>query len=113
MIRWLGNGQIIRISSGRNAPESQFAEAAQDPALKNDMRMWLDQRTEYLKDPGWFAQTYPAAHLRGVAYFSMEFGLCEALPIYSGGLGILAGDSLKAANDLGAPVRRRKILAAS
>ena len=40
----------------------------------------------------------------GVAYFSMEFGLGEALPIYSGGLGILAGDHLKSASDLGVPV---------
>ena len=39
-----------------------------------------------------------------IAYFSMEFGLTEALPIYSGGLGILAGDYLKAASDLGVPV---------
>ena len=44
------------------------------------------------------------APLGPVAYFSMEFGLSEALPIYSGGLGILAGDYLKAASDLGVPV---------
>ncbi|NLE10613.1 MAG: glycosyltransferase family 1 protein [Actinobacteria bacterium] len=46
----------------------------------------------------------PAASLGPVAYFSMEFGLSEALPIYSGGLGILAGDFLKAASDLGVPL---------
>jgi len=46
----------------------------------------------------------PAAPLGSIAYFSMEFGLTEALPIYSGGLGILAGDFLKAASDLGVPV---------
>jgi glycogen phosphorylase len=46
----------------------------------------------------------PAAPLGPIAYFSMEFGLSEALPIYSGGLGILAGDFLKSASDLGVPV---------
>ena len=42
--------------------------------------------------------------LSKIAYFSMEFGLSEALPLYSGGLGLLAGDHLKAANDLGLPL---------
>ena len=46
----------------------------------------------------------------GVAYFSCEFGLDESLPIYSGGLGVLAGDHLKSASDLGVPARRRRPL---
>jgi starch phosphorylase len=54
--------------------------------------------------PGWFQQAYPQAPLSCVAYFSMEFMLSEALPIYSGGLGNVAGDHLKGANDLGVPV---------
>lgn len=88
----------------QNVSQRQLEDAAQDPTLINDMRMWLDQRNRYLNNPGWFGQTFPAASLRGVAYFSMEFGLSEALPIYSGGLGILAGDHLKAASDLGVPI---------
>jgi starch phosphorylase len=52
----------------------------------------------------WFEQTYPKAPLQTIAYFSMEFMLSEALPIYSGGLGNVAGDQLKAASDLGVPV---------
>jgi starch phosphorylase len=52
--------------------------------------------------PSWFRQTYGQSAFN-VAYFSMEFGLSEALPIYSGGLGILAGDYLKTASDLGVP----------
>jgi glycogen phosphorylase len=52
----------------------------------------------------WFARAHPDATLNGVAYFSMEFMLSEALPIYSGGLGNVAGDQLKAASDLGVPV---------
>ena len=56
------------------------------------------------KAPAWFQQQHPQAPLTGVAYFSMEFMLSEALPIYSGGLGNVAGDQLKAASDLGVPV---------
>ena len=54
--------------------------------------------------PAWFQQHHPQAPLTCVAYFSMEFMLSEALPIYSGGLGNVAGDQLKAASDLGVPV---------
>ena len=54
--------------------------------------------------PRWFETAHPAAKLKTVAYFSMEYMLSEALPIYSGGLGNVAGDQLKAANDLGVPV---------
>ncbi len=54
--------------------------------------------------PAWFQQTHPRSGLSCVAYFSMEFMLSEALPIYSGGLGNVAGDQLKAASDLGVPV---------
>ena len=61
-------------------------------------------RQDYLETPGWFASAHGAAALSGVAYFSMEFGLGEALPLYAGGLGILAGDFLKTASDLGMPV---------
>jgi len=61
-------------------------------------------RREYLETPGWFASAYGTAALSGVAYFSMELGLGEALPLYAGGLGILAGDFLKTASDLGLPV---------
>jgi glycogen phosphorylase len=54
--------------------------------------------------PAWFQRSHPDAPLTSVAYFSMEFMLSEALPIYSGGLGNVAGDQLKAASDLGVPV---------
>ena len=54
--------------------------------------------------PAWFQQNHSEAPLTCVAYFSMEFMLSEALPIYSGGLGNVAGDQLKAASDLGVPV---------
>src|SRR4029079_5816263 len=52
----------------------------------------------------WFQTAHPSSQLRTVAYFSMEYMLSEALPIYSGGLGNVAGDQLKSASDLGVPV---------
>ncbi len=52
----------------------------------------------------WFQKAHPNSPLTCAAYFSMEFMLSEALPIYSGGLGNVAGDQLKAAEDLGVPV---------
>ncbi len=51
----------------------------------------------------WFAEHYPGWTNMHVAYFSAEFGLHESVPIYSGGLGVLAGDHCKAASDLGLP----------
>ncbi len=53
---------------------------------------------------GWFQRAHPRSNLTGVAYFSMEFMVSEALPIYSGGLGNVAGDQLKAASNLAVPV---------
>lgn len=61
------------------------------------------QRAE-AEAPTWFSKNHGAKALTCVAYFSMEFMLGEALPIYSGGLGNVAGDQLKAASDLGVPV---------
>ena len=58
----------------------------------------------YLSMPAWFEGEHTNVKPGLVAYFSMEFGLHECLPIYSGGLGILAGDHLKSASDLGLPL---------
>jgi len=52
----------------------------------------------------WFSSTHPQDIAKTIAYFSMEFGLHETLPIYSGGLGVLSGDHLKGASDLGLPL---------
>lgn len=60
---------------------------------------------EYLRTPvTWFQQAYPQHSHKPIAYFSSEFGLHETLPIYAGGLGVLAGDHLKEASDLGLPL---------
>lgn len=58
----------------------------------------------HLEGEGWCAGAAPALLAKGVAYFSMEFGLHESLRLYSGGLGVLAGDLLRSASDLGLPM---------
>ena len=75
-----------------------------DPAFRKNIDNQVEARRDAAKAPAWFQQTYPQSPLSCVAYFSMEFMLSEALPIYSGGLGNVAGDQLKAASDLGVPV---------
>ncbi len=64
----------------------------------------IQRRAAEQRIPRWFQQAHPETPLTCVAYFSMEYMLSEALPIYSGGLGNVAGDQLKSANDLGVPV---------
>jgi starch phosphorylase len=88
----------------QSVSQARLEEAAKDASFKEELRRWLAERQSYLQDPSWYAREQGASGLKGVAYFSMEFGLGEALPVYSGGLGILAGDYLKAASDLGLPV---------
>lgn len=63
----------------------------------------LDRYMHPEPEETWFSRTYPELADRVIAYFSAEFGLHEALPIYSGGLGILSGDHCKEASDLGLP----------
>ena len=67
---------------------------------------WRPSLNDYLSRPLWYQQQQQAgvAMPTGIAYFSMEFGVAEVLPNYSGGLGILAGDHLKSASDLGVPL---------
>jgi len=62
------------------------------------------EKTLAEESEAWFQKTHPRSGVSTIAYFSMEFMLSEALPIYSGGLGNVAGDQLKAASNLGVPV---------
>jgi glycogen phosphorylase len=75
-----------------------------DPAFRKNVGGLVQARRDAAEAPAWFQQTYPQSLLTCVAYFSMEFMVSEALPIYSGGLGNVAGDQLKASSDLGVPV---------
>jgi glycogen phosphorylase len=83
---------------------AKLKKLAEDSPFRAEVSKLLEARATRSDGPLWFAQSYPDSPLTCVAYFSMEFGLSEALPIYSGGLGNVAGDQLKAANDLGVPV---------
>jgi starch phosphorylase len=82
----------------------KLAAALADPAYGRLLESALQAKRQEAATPAWFQQTHPGAPLACVAYFCMEFMLSEALPIYSGGLGNVAGDQLKAASDLGVPV---------
>jgi len=75
-----------------------------EPAFRQQMEEILRAKRQAAESPGWFQQQHPQSPLKCVAYFCMEYMLSEALPIYSGGLGNVAGDQLKAASDLGVPV---------
>jgi glycogen phosphorylase len=82
----------------------KLQRALADPTFCKNVADLMQARRNALEAPAWFQQTYPQTPLSCVAYFSMEFMLSEALPIYSGGLGNVAGDQLKDASDLGVPV---------
>jgi starch phosphorylase len=82
----------------------QLERVLADPAFRKNVDDRLRTKRQASETPAWFQQKHPQAPLTYVAYFSMEFMLSEALPIYSGGLGNVAGDQLKAASDLGVPV---------
>ncbi len=82
----------------------QFQNVMSDPVFRKKVDVLLRSKEQAKTSPTWFHQNYPKPLLTCVAYFSMEFMLSEALPIYSGGLGNVAGDQLKAASDLGVPI---------
>jgi glycogen phosphorylase len=84
--------------------QKRQAEICADPAFAKRVDELLRDKRETIQKPSWFQSAHPGSPLQLVAYFSMEYMLSEALPIYSGGLGNVAGDQLKAASDLGVPV---------
>lgn len=84
--------------------QRRLDHAAVDKAFLAHMQRVLSAFDNYMTREGWFAKSFPDLKDAKIAYFSMEFGLHESLPIYSGGLGILAGDHLKSASDLGIPL---------
>jgi len=82
----------------------QLERVLADPAFRKNVDDLLRAQRHAAETPAWFQQNHSQGSLTCAAYFSMEFMLSEALPIYSGGLGNVAGDQLKAASDLGVPV---------
>jgi len=82
----------------------RFLELSRDQAFLAHLESVHDELQRYLQMTSWFDEEHPDFRDRTIAYFSFEFGLHECLPLYSGGLGILAGDHLKSATDLGLPL---------
>ncbi len=94
------NAWVVLQTVSRKKLDAVLAE----PAMQRLLDDLMEEQRSAIESPGWFQVARGGAGLRSVAYFSMEFMLSEALPIYSGGLGNVAGDHLKAASDLGIPV---------
>ncbi len=89
----------------KRLPAEQLERRASEMALDSRIDYAFRRLAEYLRDTdSWGAIHASILRSRPVAYFSAEFGLHESLPIYSGGLGVLAGDHLKSASDLGIPL---------
>jgi starch phosphorylase len=84
--------------------QARLDELAADDAYTSSLDAAWQAYQQYMQREGWFARTFPEAAGARIAYFSMEYGIHECLPVYSGGLGVLAGDHLKAASDLGLPL---------
>jgi glycogen phosphorylase len=83
----------------------QLLERVKFLSLENRVSFHYRRLQEYLvSDRTWCSAQAGALRMTPIAYFSPEFGLHESLPLYSGGLGVLAGDYLKSASDLGLPV---------
>ncbi|SEO90849.1 starch phosphorylase [Trujillonella endophytica] len=82
---------------------ARLATLAKDRRFVRRLSDVVEDLDEYLTAPHWY-QSLGAEAPASIAYFSAEFGITEVLPQYSGGLGILAGDHLKAASDLGVPL---------
>jgi len=90
-------GLLGEVAAGR------LAELAADEAFVARANALRDDLRRYLTEPRWY-QSLGEGSPRSIAYFSPEFGIADALPQYSGGLGVLAGDHLKSASDLGVPI---------
>jgi starch phosphorylase len=89
--------------------QTKLSAASTDDGYMAHMNRVHQAFKAHLSEPGWFQKSHPANPPVGknpflVAYFSAEFGIHESLPIYSGGLGILAGDHLKSASEIGLPL---------
>ncbi|MFC8511236.1 alpha-glucan family phosphorylase [Streptomyces sp. NPDC057411] len=95
------DGDPVRVLGGIDA--GRLAALAADEDFQGRLRAAAEDLDRYLHEPRWY-QRQPGEPPASIAYFSPEFGVTDALPQYSGGLGILAGDHLKAASDLGVPL---------
>jgi glycogen phosphorylase len=88
----------------QTASREKFEQLLKDPAFSQKVNELIKLEQDHAEADAWFQIKHPKPSFKNVAYFSMEYMLSESLPIYSGGLGNVAGDQLKTASDLGIPV---------
>ena len=120
-LRWSWRGEVREIflrldrdlweATGHNPvamlgqiDQQRLTRVSRDPGFLAQVRRAQAELAEYLDKGGWFERTYGRSERPTIAYFCAEFGLTECIPIYSGGLGVLAGDLLKSASELGLPM---------
>ncbi len=84
--------------------QARLNSVARDEGFLAHLKRVSDRLNDYLSNPGWWQKSYGQTHQPQVAYFCAEFGISECLPMYSGGLGVLAGDHLKSASELDIPL---------
>ncbi len=96
-----GNNPLTTIA--RLTP-ARLARLAADVSLVGRLRAAERGLRDYLRDRTWYSARYGPKSDAFIAYFCMEYGLHASLPLYAGGLGVLAGDHLKSASDLGVPL---------
>jgi len=85
-------------------PQDVLKKASENETFLERLDQIYEKLQEYLKRKNWFHYKYGQFDNQTIAYFSLEYGLDTGLPVYSGGLGVLSGDTLKAASDLGIPL---------
>ena len=85
-------------------PQAELIAAAKDESFVANVERVYRSFQQYMKSSSWFQDAYSGETSFRAAYFSTEYGIDEGLPIYSGGLGVLSGDHLKSASDLGVPL---------
>lgn len=84
--------------------QERLLEASQDDGFVSHMNRAHEELKNYLQQPTWYQKNNKNNSKPYIAYFSAEYGLTESLQIYSGGLGILSGDHMKSASELGLPL---------
>jgi starch phosphorylase len=95
-----GNPWVVLQAASRD----RLRELWQVPDFRAQIETVLERRRQGLSEPRWFQREHAQRGVTSIAFFSMEFALSETLPMYSGGLGNVAGDYLKGASDLGVPL---------
>jgi len=87
-----------------NASQERLETLAENQGFLRDLRRAVEKLRSYLEGATWFDDVSSESIKPAIAYFCAEFGIHESLPIYAGGLGVLAADHLKSASDLGIPL---------